>query len=311
MLQVMSHSFSLRAREARIGDLLATEARRTRGDQQRTRRHTQNLADKQTAHASLATLTRDFESLGGDYLKLTDAFVHTVRRLQIVERREGVLGGMFDLGTQPQPWTLYEDPATDPNGNRRRFYLRNPPIKAAYNDAMCHAVLVRKLTLRDALPVVLDGVRLESSPGDRAAIDQYLSGNGKRKSSNFHHSCRRALVQVDRMSFDALAYRQAKRVGFTAAMVPDRAPLPRPMTGLAWKVRGVRAWQAVPRPAPGSDGEADHVAPHWCGYGGARHVLDSVDDYAAAQEAQSAQHCPLARRVQGAGRRGGVGITTD
>ena len=248
MLQVMSHSFSLRAREARIGDLLATEARRTRGDQQRTRRHTQNLADKQTAHASLATLTRDFESLGGDYLKLTDAFVHTVRRLQIVERREGVLGGMFDLGTQPQPWTLYEDPATDPNGNRRRFYLRNPPIKAAYNDAMCHAVLVRKLTLRDALPVVLDGVRLESSPGDRAAIDQYLSGNGKRKSSNFHHSCRRALVQVDRMSFDALAYRQAKRVGFTAAMVPDRAPLPRPMTcerPEAWEHGTPKLWAQV------------------------------------------------------------------
>ena len=248
MLQVMSHSFSLRAREARIGDLLATEARRTRGDQQRTRRHTQNLADKQTAHASLATLTRDFESLGGDYLKLTDAFVHTVRRLQIVERREGVLGGMFDLGTQPQPWTLYEDPATDPNGNRRRFYLRNPPIKAAYNDAMCHAVLVRKLTLRDALPVVLDGVRLESSPGDRAAIDQYLSGNGKRKSSNFHHSCRRALVQVDRMSFDALAYRQAKRVGFTAAMVPDRAPLPRPMTcerPEAWEHGVPKLWAQI------------------------------------------------------------------
>ena len=36
----------------------------------------------------------------------------------------------------------------------------------------------RSLLPREEL--VLDGVRLESSPGDRAAIDQYLSGNGKR-----------------------------------------------------------------------------------------------------------------------------------
>jgi hypothetical protein len=109
-------------------------------------------------------------------------------------------------------------------------------VRADIRDGMVKQVIVRNVPLRMALPTLLDGMRLHSGPAERHDIDSYMDSRGA--ATNYPHSARRALVEADRMSWDAACYRDAERVGFEVGEISPEPPLPHPMCcdlGESWQ----------------------------------------------------------------------------